>query len=161
MKTICALTTGLLIASLVGCGGARVNLVQTGALSAGMLPTPKVYVSSLNAYQQGDELVVSGTVKPRFDQSTNVDGHVDVAIFDAGRNVLHRASASYHPVNLFRSGRGHRPSAFSVGFPSTSNDGSKVYAAFHDAVLVAGATASDCGRNAALRELDAKSRLLN
>lgn len=48
---------------LSGCGANWVNLVGNGTFSLDLVPSKRVYVSGVNVYQDGEELVVTGKVE--------------------------------------------------------------------------------------------------
>lgn len=149
MKRVFALKAGLLVALTCGCGGARTNLVQTGAVSVWIVPTRRVYVSSVDAHRVGETFVVSGVVKARFDQDTQLGGHVDVAVVGPDRKLLDASGVPYSPKNLFGSARGKRDPSFEARFGRVPPQGSRVYAAYHGASLSRKPGGADCSANAA------------
>jgi hypothetical protein len=130
---------GLLTATVLffGCTTNRINYINEASVLFERALSEDVHISEVYAYENGDELIVRGTVKrsPQY-CCDPARGHVDIAVLGSDGLVLDMISTLYSPRNIpkVRS----RSSHFTVQLPYTLPDGVTVRVAYHNSVEVAG-----------------------
>ena len=123
---------GLLVGSTImfGCSSSKINLVKRGTVTVERLPSKSnVYIAGVFVYQEGDELVVSGKVKPRHSHLPT-SGHVDIAILSLKGEVIGKASTSYTP-RIIRRKSARRGSRFTARFSVIPSRASRIRLAYH------------------------------
>jgi len=123
MLTLFVVGTGL-----AGCAFNRVDLVDEGVVRVERVDPETTCIARPHVYQDGDELVIRGTVKcTRFRGFSH--GHIDIAIMSDEGELLQSLSALYHPRIIPR--KGGRASRFHVTMPLKPPAGAVVRLAFH------------------------------
>ncbi len=130
MKIIRAVFVILLLMMIFqGCASKGESLVDRGGFSIVIVPTPSkhITVSSVEAYREGDELIISGNVK-RFD-SSHKTGHVEVVLCSPDGIFLAQTRGSIR--GLVSKRRGESEFSFSARFEFSPPKGSKILVKFH------------------------------
>ena len=138
---------------LSGCATRSANLVKAGKVKLELVPSSGNYVSRVEVEQDGDELVITGTVKRR-NFSGIGGGHVDVSLISPEGEILEQVSTYYTPRIISRkpgSSR-HRGSHFEVRLPTVPPAGSRICVGYHRP-LKSGTPAYRCGKNVALPDV--------
>jgi hypothetical protein len=135
---------------LSGCATRSANLVKAGKVKLELVPSSGNYVSRVEVKQDGDELVITGTVKRR-NFSGIGGGHVDVSLISPEGEILEQVSTYYTPriISRKRGSSRHRGSHFEVRLPTVPSAGSKICVGYHRS-LESGTPAYHCGKNVAL-----------
>ncbi|MFH1241568.1 MAG: hypothetical protein V1689_04320 [Pseudomonadota bacterium] len=111
------------------CASKGESLVDRGGFSIVIVPTlsKHITVSSVDAYREGDELIISGKVK-RFD-SSHKTGHVDVVLCSPDGAFLAQTRGSIR--DLVSKRRGESEFSFSARFEFSPPEGSRFLVKFH------------------------------
>ena len=116
------------IPSLWGCATNRVSLSDLGTVKLEIVPSkdPYVHISEADVYQDGNELVVTGTAVKRGPLFTTYKGHIDVAVISPEGETIKQASAEYrrHPSR-------RRTTTFAVRIPVPAEKGTIIRLMFH------------------------------
>lgn len=141
------------IIALVGCSSTRVNLVDAGEISIEKGETPKVYIASPYAYNDGGMLHVSGRVHLKNNFSSYPDGHVDIAVLGPDGGLIEKASIPYSPTVVTTKPRRtvFEGAPFSVNLGKVPPSGGKVRITFHEVTRKANPKEFDCGDNEAVK----------
>ncbi len=96
------------------------------------IPSSRVYLSDVIVDQQGNELVIQGSVSRRNDAFSGI-GHVDVAVVSPAGQVISQGAAPYQPNILPKTpgARKHRASRFEIRFSDIPPKWSVIRLAFH------------------------------
>ena len=134
------------------CASNRVNLLKNGTTKLEIIPSGRINISSVYVIQDGDKLVIKGTVKRR-SSSLAGSGHIDISIISPEGEVFEKVSALYIPriIPSKPGRRKSRGSRFEVCLPAIPPTGSKVRLAYHRVSKSEGRTFS-CGENMAVSE---------
>jgi hypothetical protein len=127
------------------CAANRINLVERGTVTLERVNARNISVSRAYAFQDGDQLEISGNVK-RLSSSISNGGHVDIAIVSPEGETLEQVSTCYIPRIIRR--RGSREAFFSLRLPIIPPEGSMVRVAYHKPDK-SKQSLFDCGENAA------------
>ncbi len=111
----------LLFAS--GCVATRIDLVENGAVSLELAPGEKIFVDRAYAFEQNDELIVSGWVKRRYSEGIG-GGNVKVVVISPAGAVIGETVAPYYPRIIPRVG--DRESLFIARIPEVPPRGSTI-----------------------------------
>ena len=106
----------------------RIDLIKNDTLEIERLPSRGYRILRIFAYNDNNELVVTGRVK-RLHSTYFGTGHVDIAIISPGGEILNQVSTSYTPRYLRR--KPSRGSRFEVRFPDVPQVGSTVRIVHH------------------------------
>jgi hypothetical protein len=118
-----AIAAAVLTASAFGCASNRIDLSHTGIVKVTVADCHPVVISA-KAEQDGDETVISGTIRRR---SPMTPGriHIDVTITTPNGEVIGAATALAYPRSIpYRGNRAHH---FTVWFPFVPPRGSVVH----------------------------------
>lgn len=114
----------------------------------------KIFFASVNVYQDGDNVIVSGRLKRDRFSMRRFNGHVDVAIISPDGQTISSTSVKYTP--RFRSTRtqrrAYRKTRFKASFSEKLQKGSTVRVTLHKRDGIKIAKGFDCGNNIALPE---------
>lgn len=152
LKFFCVLI--ILFVSMAGlaCASKRINLIKNGTRKLEIIPSRGIHISKVYVIQEGDRLLIKGTVKRR--SSYNVgSGHIDISIISPEGEVLEKASTNFIP-RIIPSRPGRRKSLgsrFEVRLPTIPPAGSKVHVAYHR-VSKTDNWIFSCGENMAVSE---------
>ena len=110
----------------------------------------------VQAYQDGEELVVSGRVRRRCNFCyEDVRGHVDIALLGPDGSVLATGSTFYSPRSIPKTGS--RSSSFLARLPVIAGGGVAICTAYHEeldpADSASGTKTFQCRSNAAARTI--------
>ena len=145
----------ILSVSMTGwaCASNRVNLLKNGTTKLEIIPSRGIYISRVYVIQDGDKLVIKGTVKRR-SSSRAGSGHVDISIVSPEGEVFEKVSTFYIPriIPSKPGRRKSRGSRFEVRLPTIPPTGSKVRVAYHRISKPDSRTFS-CGENMAVSEV--------
>ena len=108
---------------------ARVNLVENGTVTIEYMPSENIYISNAVAYQDGNEILITGVVKRHANSSSTVDGHVHVFVLDPSGIILTQGATHYIPRIVRR--KGSRESRFTIRFPIVSPKGTTIRVDYH------------------------------
>jgi len=108
------------------------------------------YFHDVHAWRDGNELVVSGNVKRRYNSVSPGNGHVDVAVVTPDGKVVKYVSTAYSPKAISK--RSHPGSHFAVSLQPAPEEGNTVRVAIHEnrASDKAADSRFDCGKNIAV-----------
>jgi hypothetical protein len=143
-KKLAALLVCLLVLSVSGCTTSY-DLIETGAAAIELATSGDscAAITDVNLTQNGDCLIISGSVQERSNAwlPADYDAHVDVAVFAPDGKLAQKRSLR---ISLEESSQ----SAFEVRFPYIADRGTLVRFAYHsDRRLAEGVP--NCGQNAA------------
>ena len=113
-----------------GCATNGVNLIKNGTVTLERIPSKGYYVSHLEVYQNGNELVLHGNVKRRA-HSYAVNGHVDIAIVSPDGDNLEEISTHHTPRIIPSRLMRKRRAYFYVSMSTVPPVGSIVRVAYH------------------------------
>jgi hypothetical protein len=118
----------LAVVSLFGCATSQVNLVKENTARVEIVSSKDTRASISNAdlNQNGNELVVMGTVNNQEPLFTTYDGHIDVVVIAPNGGAVRIGTARYHHFPSRR-----RSSSFTLRFPMIAEKGTLVRLAFH------------------------------
>lgn len=140
---------GVLAMTVSGPVSSKANLLDKEKVSVERVPSKKkAYVTSSYAFQEGEELVVSGKVRLRRNVALSSQGHIDIAIFSPEGKVIKKASVFYIPRSYLRNGFRPTKSSFVARFPLIPPRGSVVRVAYHSTLLLP-RKSFNCGHNIA------------
>lgn len=146
LNVILILVIGLTLIAVSSFAGNRINLVESGTVSIERLPGQGLYFHALNVHQEGNEVVVSGSIKRRKTSVVTGGGHIDIAVINPEGKVLEHVSTRYVPKVFSR--ESHRGSVFSVYLPLVPPKGSVVRVARHKQTYPKSENKGfDCGEN--------------
>ena len=120
LTVVIGLTVVAVFAS--GCTTSGINRINETSVPFQLVPSEGVYVSGVQAYEDGEELVICGSVKRGSQNCCDpARGRVDIPVIAPDGLVLDRVSTFYSPRNIpkVRS----RSSRFAVRLPYTLPDG--------------------------------------
>lgn len=117
------LAAAVLVAADLGCASNRIDLSREGVVNVTVADCHPVTIAA-KAEQDGDETVISGTIRRR-SPMTPGHIHVDVTITTAAGQTLAAGTALTHPRYIPY--RGNRPRPFAVRFPFVPPRGSMVH----------------------------------
>ena len=122
-RVVKGVAAAILTASAVGCASSRVDLSREGVVQVTVADCHPVVISA-KVEQDGDETVVSGTIRRR---SPMTPGriHIDVTITTPNGEVIGAATALAYPRSIpYRGNRAHH---FTLWFPFVPPRGSVVH----------------------------------
>ena len=102
--------------------------MESGSVTIEKAPSENIYVSDVRAYQEGDEFVISGTLKRSHSSNLGDGGKVAILITDPNGKTFEKASGLYFPKILPKNGR--RESRFTFSFPFAPMDGTRIRVAY-------------------------------
>lgn len=120
--TVALCGIALLFAS--GCAATRTNLVENGAVSLELAPGERIFVDRAYAFEQNNELIVSGRVKRRRSEGIG-GGDVKIVVISPTGAVLSATVAPYYPRIIPREGA--RESTFIARIPVVPPRGSTIH----------------------------------
>lgn len=97
---------------LSGCLYGKPDLIRDGSVQLRTETSRQVRLTGISARQQGEELVVSGSVWRRGLTSAVLTGHVDVTVVGPDGNPVQEVATAYTPSNIPQ--RGPRRSHFTA-----------------------------------------------
>jgi hypothetical protein len=114
-----------LVASIsAGYATDRVNLVHNKLVTIVKVSTERIHISYIFAFQEGDKLLVSGTVKRRHLTGGPGTGHVDIAVMGPDGSTIKESSVPHIPRIIPR--REERESRFTARIPVVVSKGSVI-----------------------------------
>lgn len=131
----CLMGMGFILAAaaISGCAAKRVSLVDNGTVSVERVRPESRHLSSIDVYQDGDEMVVASIVKRRHPLCLVARGHVDVTVLGPDGAVLKQAGTSHISQEVGTRIRTKRrfTSLFETRIPMTAPKGSTVRVAYN------------------------------
>ncbi|RJR51752.1 MAG: hypothetical protein C4576_03095 [Desulfobacteraceae bacterium] len=145
----CVAALALLASGLVlgGCTYNRVQLAGGKTFSIERVESNPIYISWVYAEEKNEEMIIKGLLRTN-SSNTHGTGHIDVAVFGPGGELLGQTSTDYAQKE-FRKYR--REARFETRFPLVPPDGSKIRVALHRLQKIEKGD-SDCGNNQAAKE---------
>lgn len=105
---IAVLTLVLLVVFSSGCTAVnRRDLIKNGTLTIDRQKTGKAYIASSSAYEENDELVITGILRRRDQVGGPIKTHIDVAIVSAAGTVTDEVRSSDIEVSRRITGRSY------------------------------------------------------
>lgn len=89
-----------------GCATHGTSLAKTGTVTIDRVAADRVFVPWADAYQDANELVLTGVVKQSCQSVRSLKTHVDITILDDKGQVLHQAMTKNLYVPPKRPGKG-------------------------------------------------------
>jgi hypothetical protein len=107
MKKI--IMVGVAVSSLLytGCKTMEGNLRSEKNVNVIIEPSADYQITRVSAYQEGDEIAISGTLRPRF-RPARKGGHVDIRILDSAGSLLEKLKADPHQETSHKQNMGGR-----------------------------------------------------
>jgi hypothetical protein len=130
------LITAMILLSMLpiinsGCGTNRIDLADNGTVSVEKVPSQNVKILWTSVYQDGEDLVVYGTVRRYGYSSYPMKTHVDIIIFSPDGTILQERQTKDICVPIRRPGRGISFARFRERFAVLAEGGSKVKIVCH------------------------------
>jgi hypothetical protein len=118
---------GITIMMACGCASNRIDLVDNGMVTVETIDSKPVSVSRASVYQDGADLVISGTVKRQYHTVIADRGHIDIIVLAPDGAALTRMCGHYKP----RLSRKKRAAHFTARLPLPLQRGSVVRIVHH------------------------------
>jgi len=117
-------------AFFTGCASHRVNLLETGQVTVEFLPCKGICAFNVQAFQDGETMIVTGKVKRDASFSQTGAGHVDIMIIGPDGRLISSTGTKFSPRIIKR--KGLRESQFSVRIPVVPPKGSVIRVAYKE-----------------------------
>ena len=131
MKKIIGSSIGVILCflSIIGgeCAESRINLVDDGTVTVERVDSRQARIVNVNVYQDGEGIVISGTVRRKSTTVAVDKGHVDVVVFSPDGNIIQEVIARYTP----RLTKKRRSAQFSVRIETSLPNNSIVRMVHH------------------------------
>lgn len=124
-----ACTCAVLPAFLTGCLYGKPDLIRDGSVQLRTEPSKNVVLTGVSARQEGDQLVVSGSVRRRGLPSAVLTGHVDLTLVGPDGKPIQEVAKAYTPSNIPQ--RGPRQSYFTARFVAVPVEGTTIRLRHH------------------------------
>jgi hypothetical protein len=135
LVAVIGMCLGIVVTTVPGCVTNRVSLVDQGIVSVDTVPSEKVSILWADVYEDGEDVVVYGTLRRRGYTGYPMKTHVDVTISSPDGTVLEEARTPDIDVPRYILGkhtrsRGIRGKRFEVRFREVPQ-GSKINMVVH------------------------------
>lgn len=114
------------ITIIYGCATQRVNLSENGRVVIERIPSEKVFIPWADAYQDGNDLLLTGVVERRRLSIGPLKSHIDVTIFSAEGTILQEGHTKAIYVPGRRIGKGINWERFRILFSGIPPEGAKI-----------------------------------
>lgn len=118
-----AVLCGVALLFASGCAATRTNLVENGAVSLELASGERIIVDRAYAFEQNNELIVSGRVKRRHSEGLG-GGDVEIVVISPAGAVIGGTIVPYYPRIIPREGA--RESTFIARIPEVPPRGSTI-----------------------------------
>jgi len=111
-----------------GCVANREDLVKSGHVTLQKHRTGKVYIAWCDAYEDGNELLMTGVLRRHDTVGLPIKAQVDVAVISPDGKVIEegRSSGIYVPIRIRMVGRCQSFKGFNVRFSDVPPRGSSI-----------------------------------
>ena len=133
MRNIFIFVCIIMVSTVFGCATRGVNISKKGTVTIERIASEKVFIPWADAYQDGNNLTITGAVEQKYESADSFKVYIDVAIRDANDQLLKevRTVDIYVPRKL--TGKGINWTHFGVTSPIVVSKGMKIRLVVHGA----------------------------
>ena len=125
-KTFLLMYITAVITVISGCTTQRTNISKNGRVTINRIPSEKVFIPWADAYQDGNDLLLTGVVERRRLSTGLLKAHIDVTIFSAEGMILQEGHTKAIYVPGRRIGKGINWERFRIRFSGIPPEGAKI-----------------------------------
>ena len=127
MKRVCFMSYLIVAVTIIsGCATQGTNISKNGKVTIDRTASEKVFIPWADAYQDGNDLLLTGVVKRKSFSAGPLKSHVDVTIFSAEGAILQEGYTKAIYVPGHRVGKGISWERFRIRLPAVLPQGAKI-----------------------------------
>jgi len=118
--------TAIAIVGISGCAMQGTNISKNGIVTIERKASEKVSIPWADAYQDENDLIITGVVEQRCQSASVLKTHVNIEIVDEKGGTINQSETQDIYVPRWRSGKGIRWVRFKAVLPLVLQEGSKI-----------------------------------